>query len=406
MGTYTYNGAGQVIEISYTDGTPTVSYQYGSNGERCWMYQGTASTNPCSSPPAGATTYSYDSSGRLVSETNAAGATDTYGYDASSNLACVSYPNTSGNTCSALGTPTGVVRYTYNQVNQLTSLTDWAGDTLTFTYNGNGQQCWVSTYAPTTPTCASPPHQSGAITTNETYDPVGNVSAKQTTTGTTPTNLLNLAATNRDADEQITAETPTVGTTSESPDDYSYNDTDQVATGPAIGSGATTYTYLSTGSMTADTTTFQSAGYTSAGALCWALAGSSSNACSSPPSGSSTYFSNSDGERTGVTPPTGNSASYGWETESNQLTCANTNGATCSTSSPTSTTTVYSYDGNGLRTSATIGSTTTNFTWGSIAGSPAALRRHLGLRLPTGRRVANRADRTDGIESHDRHAAY
>ena len=74
-----------------------------------------------------------------------------------------------------------------------------------------------------------------------------------------------------------------------------------------------------------------------------------------------------------MTPPTGNSASYGWETESNQLTCANTNGATCSTSSPTSTTTVYSYDGNGLRTSATIGSTTTNFTWGSIAGSPALL---------------------------------
>ena len=58
--------------------------------------------------------------GRL--ETNAAGATDTYGYDASSNLACVSYPNTSGSTCSASGTPTGVVRYTYNQVNQLTSL--------------------------------------------------------------------------------------------------------------------------------------------------------------------------------------------------------------------------------------------------------------------------------------------
>ena len=27
-GTYTHNGAGQVIEISYSDGTPTVSYQY------------------------------------------------------------------------------------------------------------------------------------------------------------------------------------------------------------------------------------------------------------------------------------------------------------------------------------------------------------------------------------------
>jgi RHS repeat-associated protein len=74
-----------------------------------------------------------------------------------------------------------------------------------------------------------------------------------------------------------------------------------------------------------------------------------------------------------LSPPTGNPASYGWETESNRLTCANTDGTTCSTSSPTSTTTVYTYDGNGLRTSASIGSSNTNFTWGSINGNPNLL---------------------------------
>ena len=90
------------------------------------------------------------------------------------------------------------MRYTYNQVNQLTSLTDWAGDTLTFTYNGNGQQCWVSTYAPATPSCSSPPHQSGSVTTNYTYDSLGNVSDLKTTTGTAPTNLLDLAVGSRE----------------------------------------------------------------------------------------------------------------------------------------------------------------------------------------------------------------
>lgn len=370
--TYTYDGAGRVIQISYTDGTPTVSYQYTADGKRCWMYQG-SSTSSCGSPPSGAATYSYDSTGRLVSETNSASATDTYGYDASSNLTCVSYPNSSGNTCSSSGTPTGVVRYSYNQGNQLTSLTDWAGDTLTFTYNGNGQQCWVSTYAPSTPSCSSPPHQSGAVTTNYSFDSLNNVSGIQTTTGTGPTNLLNLVVGSRDANNNVLAETPTVGTTVETADDYSYNQADQVGTGPIIGSGSSTYTYEPTGSVTANTTAFQSAGYTAAGALCWTYSSTSSNSCTSPPTGATVYSTNSDGQRTGMTPSTGNPASYGWETESGPLTCVNTNGTTCSTTSPTSTTTVYDYDGNGLRTSATISSTTTNFTWGTIASNSTLL---------------------------------
>jgi YD repeat-containing protein len=368
--TTTYNGAGQATEIVYTDGTPTVSYQYAANGLRCWMYQG-VSTASCSSPPSGATSYSYDSSSRLVAETNAAGATVTYGYDASSNLACVSYPNSAGNTCSSSGTPTGVVRYAYNGSNDVSSLTDWAGDTITFDYNSNGQACWVSTYAPSSPSCSSPPHQAGSVTTAYGYDDsLGNVSNIQTTTGTGPTNLLELAVDSWDADGNITGETPTVGTTAMTEDAYGYDQTEQVSSGPIIGStGNTTYAYLPTGSITADTTAFQSAAYTADGEVCWTYSGSSSNGCSSPPSGASAYSFNSDGERTGSTPSSGNPESYGWDTGSGLLACANTDGTTCSTSSPTSTTTVYEYDGDGLRTSSTIGSATTAFTWGTVAGT-------------------------------------
>ena len=74
-----------------------------------------------------------------------------------------------------------------------------------------------------------------------------------------------------------------------------------------------------------------------------------------------------------MTPATGNSASYGWDSPTGDLICANTNGSTCSTSSPTSSTTLYSYNGDGLRASSTIGSTTTNYTWGGIGSSPVDL---------------------------------
>jgi RHS repeat-associated protein len=224
------------------------------------------------------------------------------------------------------------------------------------------------------PSCASPPYQSGSVTTNYSYDSLGNASDIKATTGTAPTDLLDLAVGSRNASTYITAETPSVGSTTENTDDYGYNQTNQVDAGPVTGtSGSSSYAYTSMGSITADTTAFQSAGYTAAGALCWTYTGTSSNACTSPPSGATTYSTNSDGQRTGMTPPTGNPASYGWETESSQLTCVNTDGTTCSTSSPTSTTTVYTYDGDGLRTSATIGSTTTSFTWGSINSNPNLL---------------------------------
>lgn len=372
-GTDTYNGAGELIEESYTDGTPTVSYQYNADGQRCWMYQG-VSTASCASPPSGASTYSYDSSGRLVSETNAAGGTVTYGYDASSNISCVSYPNASNDTCASPGSGLGVVHYSYNDADQLSSLTNWAGDTLTFAYNGQGQECWVSTYAPGTPSCDSAPAESDAVTTAYSYDDLGDVSDISTTTGAAPTNLLDLSVGSRTADGFIETETATVGTTTEPTDVYQYNELDQVSSGPIVGgSGSTSYAYSPMGSITADTTAFQSAGYDASGALCWTDAGSSPNACGSPPPGSTVYSTNSDGERTATTPASGDPESYGWETDSGLLVCANTDGSSCSASSPSSSTTVYTYDGDGLRTSATTDSATTDYTWGTAGAGPQLL---------------------------------
>ena len=84
--------------------------------------------------------------------------------------------------------------------------------------------------------------------------------------------------------------------------------------------------------------------------------------CSSPPSGATTYSYDSDGDRTAVNGATTNET-LGWTKSSERLICVNTSGSTCSVTSPSSSTTLYSYDGNGLRTSSTNQGVTTHFAW-------------------------------------------
>ena len=155
-------------------------------------------------------------------------------------------------------------------------------------------------------------------------------------------------------------------------DDYGYDVAAQLDSGPITGSsGSTSYAYSASDDLTADTTAFSSASYSSVGALCWTYSGTSSNACSSPPSGSTKYGTNSEGERSTTTPPSGGvSYTYGWAADTGVLTCRNDAGTTCSTTSPSSTTNVYTYDGDGLRATATIDSTTTGYAWGSLDGNP------------------------------------
>jgi RHS repeat-associated protein len=76
---YYHDGAGN--RTKKTDQTPggttTTSYAYNAGNQLCWAYTGTT-TNGCASPPAGATSYTYDANGH--GNETAAGST-TYGYD-------------------------------------------------------------------------------------------------------------------------------------------------------------------------------------------------------------------------------------------------------------------------------------------------------------------------------------
>jgi RHS repeat-associated protein len=360
----------------------TTTYAYNSLNQVTCKGEPNASNNTCTSPGSGAgivkytynqagnvltmtdatgtTTNTYDSAERLVSTTNGAGAVVTYAYGQNSDITCVSYPNASNNTCTSPGSGVGIVDYSYNSSNQPSTMTDWAGNTLAYSYNAAGQQSNLSV-------------NSGAVGVATDYTNAGDVVSIDATASSGATQLLNLSVT-RTPNGQIATEVPTVGSTTMATDSFGYNTNNRVSTGPIAGTtGSTAYSYVPDGGISGDTNTFASAGYDSADRLCWTSTTTSTNACTSPPSGATTYGTNADGERTSMTPASGSSASYGWDTPTGDLMCANVNGTNCSTSSPTSSTTVYSYNGSGLRATSTIGSTTTKYTWGNINSSPQDL---------------------------------
>ena len=413
---YTYNNAGQVLTSTNPDGgvttdyyntsgnlvattgpggnpgtcNPTTSstpcadtmvYTYNTLGQLTCTFEPNSANNTCASPGSGAgvdtytyntnglratmkdasgtTTYTYDGSGRLTQVTNGANATDTYAYGQNSDVTCMSYPNSAGNTCTSTGSSphTGIVNYTYNTANQLSTMTDWAGNTFNYTYNSSGQESNLSV-------------NSGAVGVATGYDDAGNIQSIDATASSGSTTLMDLTLT-RNANSSIATDAPQVGSTSMATDSFGYNGRSQVSSGPITGTtGSNAYTYVADGGVNADTTAFASAAYDTADRLCWSSTSTSSNACSSPPTRATTFTSNNDGERTSMTPAVGNPASYGWDTPTGNLTCVNTNGTSCSTSSPTSSTTVNTYNGDRLRQSSTIGSTTTNYTWNVASSTP------------------------------------
>ena len=153
---------------------------------------------------------------------------------------------------------------------------------------------------------------------------------------------------------------------------YGYNSLNRVNSGPITGTGSTNYTYATGGAITQSTNLFASATYHQAGDLCWTYSGTSSNACASPPTGATTYSTNGSGQRT-QTVGSSTTSTYGWNEAMGTLTCANTSGTSCSTSSPTSTTSVYTYNSDGLRATSALNGSTSNYVWDTTTSTPRDL---------------------------------
>jgi len=344
---YSYDADDDLTGISYSDApsgmsTPSsVTYSYDADGNRTEMTDGT-----------GTTTYTYNSLEELVSVEDGAGNTVTYGYDADGNRTCLSYPNSGSDNCSNSDSGTGIVTYAYDDAGELTQMTDWLGNTTNFSYDADGEL-----------TSTTLPSATDTIV-DDAYDAASNVTDTYTDAAGTTTELASLT---RNADDLIASTTPSSGDTST----YGYDSLNELTTGQ---SGA--YTYDAAGELTSSTPNGGSTtdySYNADGQLCWT--GSTTGSCQSPPSGATTLSYDSAGNRISSTPAGGNPTTYGYD-QAGDLVCetaANSSGYSCS-DPDTSVTSTYTYNGDGLRMSATpAGGSTELFTWDTTSSVPELL---------------------------------
>jgi RHS repeat-associated protein len=179
---YAYNADGQILNETLVGGSRTYSY---TSGRRTGF-------NETLPGAARATTLTYDTTGRIATETTGA-VTTTYGYDPASQLLSVT-PTTGSATT-----------YAYDALGRRSSEKLGTAAATRYVYDAAGQLCWTTTKTlPASPSCASP--MSGAATfawdaagrlTNETrsatnkvdytYDPAGRLATIGRLNGTVAT---------------------------------------------------------------------------------------------------------------------------------------------------------------------------------------------------------------------------
>jgi len=202
---YTYDAAKQPTAISYNDpSTPDVTYSYDADGRRVAMTDGT-----------GATSYTYDSLGRLTQHAAPGSLTLDYTYDLAGRVTQLSYPSRLPSSSSgvSLGVSIGSAKSisrSYDAAGRLSAITDFNLATINYTYDANGN-ILVATYPNKTSETRSYDH-AGQLTRIIATGPNGTI--------------LDLPY-QRDPNGQITTDTATALSTSV-PETYSYNQLNQL----------------------------------------------------------------------------------------------------------------------------------------------------------------------------------
>jgi RHS repeat-associated protein len=324
--TDTYTPLNQVATTSYSDSsTPAVDYAHDANGNRVTMDDGT-----------GTSTYVYDPFNELTSYENGAGKTVTYSYSDDGQTTGITYPLGSGAGWAAGDT----VGYGYDNADQLSSITDFNGNTIAVGNTADGL-----------PNSLSLGSTGDTITT--TYDATD--APSQIALANSSSTLLQFAYSDVPSGA-IASETDTPSW-SGSPASYSYDAQSRVTQmTPGMGS-ALTYGFDASGNPTT---------------LPTGAAGSYDNASeltSATLTGTTTSYSyDAAGQRTQATRggTTVMAASYNGAGE-----LASYSNAAANLSSTT-------YDGDGTRQDATITPTggtavTEHFTWDTISAVPRLL---------------------------------
>jgi RHS repeat-associated protein len=320
--TSTYDAAGDLLSTAYSspaagyEAAPRVGYTYNAAGLVHTMTDGT-----------GTTTYTYDDDGDLLASAFSAASasglgsgTTSYTYYPDGQRASLTYP-----VAPSGGSPT--VGYSYNASGQLQSLTDWAGRTIGFGYDPDGNTT-TTTYPDSTYVSAS-------------YD-LGDAETSFSASAGTPSSpgaALMGASYSLDSAEQVSAEVGT-GAIARSVS-YTYSPADRLGT-VAVGSATpTAEAYDASGDPTA-------------------LANGTTGAF------------DADGQLTSATEPGGSTVTYGYNATGDR-TSASTGGSvgtTTTTTAPPSTTAPATTTTAPAATTAGPTTTTTAPTTATTTGVP------------------------------------
>jgi RHS repeat-associated protein len=266
----------------------------------------------------GSTTYTYDLLDRLVQNTSGHGDTTGYEYDLAGGQTKLAYP---GNK---------LITRAYDNTGRLKSVTDWSKNTTTFTYDPDSNL--TQTTLPT----------STGQQDKTTYNHADQI--MKITMGISGVKALASLAYTRDNDGQVKT-TTTIGLPGEEKASIVYDANNRLTSATP-----TSYEYDPANNPTKIAGTTNT--YDAANEL--------------ESSGATTYAYDQLGERTSRTPKPGQTTTYGYDQAGNltQVKQGKTGGLNVN----------YAYNGDGLRTSQTKGTTTSFLTWDTHAGLPLVLK--------------------------------
>lgn len=320
--TWTYTPANLTASVSYSGGSAhSVSYGYDASGNKVSM-----------SDVTGSSSYGYDPFGELTSAKNGTGQVTGYGYNANGQADAITYPLPS----TATWATTDTVQYTRDNAGALTGITDFNGKQVILGNTADGAPDSV-TLGSTGDSIATTYSATGAVSAivlkNSGGTTLQSFSYSNSPNGTIlgetdePSSAQSPASYSYDAQGRVTSMTPGTG----SAHDYGFDASSNLTTLPTGGTG----TYDKAGELTSSS-----------------LGGATTS-----------YAYNADGERLSAVQGSTTTASGTW------------NGAAQLTSydDAAGDMTAASYDGDGLRTTATYGASTEGFVWNNVSTLPQVL---------------------------------
>jgi RHS repeat-associated protein len=354
--TYTYDADNRMLTTTYSN-APTgmiaphaVTDTYTVDGQVHTMVDGT-----------GTTTDAYDNFGRLTQTTSGTGTVVTHGYDKDDNQTCLSYPVSGAASCLTASTGTGIASYGYNAADQMTSMSDWLSNSVSFTPDADGNTTSIGYPA------------ASNTTESETYY-ANNVAKKLTFSDTSSTWGTSTYTYGQDGNGDVSTLAVVIpGKLVNSNQTYSYDDLHRLL---GVSGAANPYAYDAAGRITQSADVYagnaESYSYNTDSQPCWVadkLTGAGWTCTSPPTSGNYNYLTtftyNTAGERTAAVGQPYQNVSYQWN-QAGDMTCLDPTGAACSAS----TKSTYSYDGNGLLVSENDGGTVSNLSYDATQSTP------------------------------------